>query len=232
MFRLILHIIFILLFFQNYFCQVKVIKPIKTHSRQTNLGIGAGMTRSVLFLSRNVKENNDAIGYNGSVIYGGEKLLRGSVEYTYYKKLNIQPTWLDIKAFTFEANVHILARFKKTKAYFYPLFGLSYNSFSGYFTGENDFLHLSGKYKKNEIAKTNWLGLNIGVGYEQYFKQVSVFGEYKMRVGKSDGVNQINIMDVCFSFGVRYNLKVPSIYKIFSGTKSRYLLEPKNKEDE
>jgi hypothetical protein len=58
----------------------------------------------------------------------------------------------------------------------------------------------------------------------------SIFGEYKMRVGNSDDKRQINIMDVCFSFGVRYNLKVPSIYRIVNGTKSRYLLDPKKKE--
>jgi hypothetical protein len=127
--------------------------------------------------------------------------------------------------------MHVLARFKKTKAYFYPLFGISYNSFSGYFTGLNDFLNLSDKYKKNEVAKTNWLGFNVGAGYEQYFKQVSVFGEYKMRVGNSDEKGQVNIMDVCFSFGVRYNLKVPSIYRLVNGTKSRYLLDPKKKEN-
>ena len=90
MFRFILHISFVLFFTQNYFCQVRTIKPIKTHSRQTNLAIGGGLTKSALFLARNVKQNNDAIGYNGSVIYG-KKLFRGSLEYTYYRKIDIQP---------------------------------------------------------------------------------------------------------------------------------------------
>jgi hypothetical protein len=230
MFRLILYIIFSFFLIQSYFCQVRTVKPIKTHSRTTNLAIGGGLTRSVLFLSRNIKQNNDAIGYNGSVTYG-KKLFRGSLEYTYYRKIDIQPTWYDIKAQTIEANMHLLARFKKTKAYFYPIAGLSYNMFSGYFTGVNDFLYLSNKYKKNEIARTNWLGFNIGAGYEQFIKQVSVFGEYKMRIGKSDFENPLNIMDLCFSFGIRYNLKVPSIYRLVNGTKSRYLLEPKDQED-
>ena len=48
-----------------------------------------------------------------------------------------------------------------------------------------------------------------------------------MRVGKSDFQNPLNIMDGCFSFGLRYNLTVPSVYKIFRGTKSRYLLDSK-----
>gem|GEM_PF-6814592 len=31
-------------------------------------------------------------------------------------------------------------------------------------------------------------------------------------------------MDVCFTAGIRYNFKVPSVYKLFKGTKSRYML--------
>lgn len=205
--------------------QTRVIKPVKkTYPKSTNFGIGGGLTRSVLYLNRNVKENNDATGYSLALIYGGARIARVSVEYTHYKAIDIEPTWYNIKASTFEANVHIIARFKKTKAFFYPLAGLSYNMFSGYFTGRNDFMNLTEKYKTNAVAYSNWLGLNIGTGYEQYFGPVSVFIDYKMRVGRSD-FRQLNIMDVCFSFGARYNLKVPSVYRIFKGTKSRYFLD-------
>lgn len=228
MFKLLAYIGFCFLFLSNIIAQVKTVKPIKTHTLKANLGIGGGITRSVLFLTRNIKQNNDAIGYNGSIVYSSEKIVRVNLDYTHYKKINIQPTWYNIKASTIELNVNFLAKLQGTKAYFYPLFGLSYNSFSGYFTGLNDFLNLSDKYKKNEIAKTNWLGLNVGAGYEHYFKYISIFGEYKMRIGNSDGKRQLNIMDVCFSCGLRYNLKIPSIYKIFRGTKSRYLLETKS----
>ncbi len=229
MFRLILHISFALLFFRNGICQVRVIKPVKTQPRKTNLSFGTGVMRSFVFLSRNVQDNNDATGFSGSVVYGGEKIFRGCLEFTTYKKLNIEPTWYNIKAYTIELNGHALARFKNTKAYFYPLFGLSFNSFSGYFTGKNDFLHLTGKYQPNQVARTNWVGVNVGSGYEQYFKRVSIFGEYKMRIGRSS--KQLTIMDVCFSAGVRYTLRVPSIYKLFSGTRNRYLLESKDTED-
>ncbi|MBA2613683.1 MAG: hypothetical protein H0U95_17100 [Bacteroidetes bacterium] len=178
-----------------------------------------------------MKDNNDAIGYHGSVLYGGSKLLRGSLEYTYYRKINIEPTWYNIKASTIEFNIHIMTKFKKSKTYFYPLVGLSYNSFSGYFTGKDDFQNLHDKYQKNQIAVTKWIGVNVGAGFEKYFiKRASVYGEYKMRVGNSQE-KQINIMDVCFSIGVRGYLRVPSIYKLVSTTKSRYPFESKEPED-
>ena len=81
------------------------------------------------------------------------------------------------------------------------------------------------KYKPNQRAVTQWVGVNIGTGYELFLKRVSFFLDYKMRVGFTDGKKQLNIIDVCFSGGIRYNLKVPSIYKLFRGTRSRYLLQ-------
>jgi hypothetical protein len=226
MVRIITHLIFFLFTGLAAFSQVRVVKPAKTHPKSTNIGIGGGLTSSMLFLAQNVKENNSAMGYNATITYGGSKSnLRGTLEYTQFKRIDIAPTWYNIHASTIEANLHIIARFKNIKAYFYPIIGISYNVFSGYFTGINDFLHLRNFYKTDDIATKKWLGLNVGTGYEVYFKRVSLFVDYKMRVGTAAGSKQLNIMDVCLFGGLRYNLKVPSIYSIFKGTRSRYVLD-------
>jgi hypothetical protein len=207
------------------YAQTRVVKPVKKqYPKTTNFGIGAGLTRSVVYLNRNVKEDNDARGYSFSLIYGGSNLLRASLEYTHYQTINIEPTWFNIKAKAIELNIHVIARFKKTNAFFYPLAGISYNMFSGYFTGREDYLNLSQKYPANRTVSTNWTGVNLGTGYEHFIKPISIFVDYKMRIGIADG-RDLNIMDVCFSAGLRYNLKVPSIYKLVSGTRSRYLLD-------
>jgi hypothetical protein len=205
--------------------QLRVIKPIVTHPATTKMGIGAGITRSVVYLNRNVKENNDATGFNVNMVYGGAKLVRVAVDYTYYKAIDIAPTWYNVQAHTLEANLHFLARFKSSKAVFFPLFGLSYNIFSGFFTGQSDNLNLASIYPKRRQVSTEWLGVNIGTGYEYYFKPGSFFIDYTMRVGLSEGTEQLNIMDVCFFAGLRYNLRVPSIYRIFKGTRGRYSLD-------
>ena len=225
--KVLLFIAFACLFSVSGISQVRVMKPVKkTYPKKTNLSIGGGYTQSVLFLSRNVKENNDAKGYTFQFIYGGARTLRVATEYTYYQSINIEPTWFNIEANTIEVNAHILAKVKNTRAIFYPLFGLSYNHFSGFYTGKNDFLNLSTKYKTNSTVSTNWLGLNVGTGYEQYIANFSFFIEYKMRVGVNDGVeNHINIMDVCIGLGLRYTLRVPYIYYLFKGTRNRYSLE-------
>lgn len=210
-----------------FFAQVKVVRPVKkSKPKTTNFGIGGGITSSVLFLAQNVKENNNALGFNGAIVYGGSKRnLRASFEYTTYRKVDIEPTWYNIKASTIEANLHIIARFREIKAYFYPIVGLSYNRFSGYFTGINDFLNLRAVYKTNTVATKYWLGVNVGTGYEVYFKKVSFYVDYKMRIGTAQQHKQLNIMDVCFFGGLRYNIKVPSVYQVFRGTRSRYMLD-------
>lgn len=201
-------------------------KPVKTHPRSTNLSVGAGMTRSVLFLARNVKENNDAYGYTFSMAYGISPLVRANVEYTYYKPINIDPTWYNIEANTIEANAHLIAKFRNSKAIFYPIVGISYNHFSGFFTGRNDFMGLYERYPINSTIVTNWLGVNIGTGYEYKFGPLSAFLDYKMRIGYNDGQDkQLNIVDVCVGAGLRYTIKVPSMYRIMKGTKNRYFLD-------
>jgi hypothetical protein len=226
--RRLLSILMILLFTGSFLQaqRLKVVKPTLTKSkpRYTRLAFGAGITRGSVYLTRNVKSNNDATGFKANIVYGGARLVRTSFEITTYKRINIEPTWYNVRALTLEANVHFLARFKSRKAVFYPLFGLSYNVFEGFFTGQNDYLNLQSVYKLNRVVRTVWVGLNAGVGYEYYFKPGSFFLDYKMRVGMTDGTNQLNIMDVCFSAGLRINMRAPSVYNIFKGTRSRYVL--------
>lgn len=209
--------------------QVRVIKPVKTHPLTTRLGLGAGAAGSVLFLSRNVKENNEAYGFHLSLAYGGTKLFRGVVEYTQYQTMDISPTWYNVKASTIESNLHIIARFSEGKAIFYPVFGFSYNVFSGFYTGVRDYLNLSTLYEDNTDVITRWWGINAGAGYEYFFGSVSFFADYKMRMGVSEGYNEFNILDVCLSAGLRWNLKVPTLYGLFRGTRSRYTLKTESK---
>lgn len=189
---------------------------------ETNLEIGGGIMGSVLYLSRNVKEGNDAKGITVMANYGGHKLLRFSAQYTNYFPINIEPTWYTIKANTIEANVEIIARFKNDKTLLYPFAGLSYNTFKGYFTGFNDYLNLRERYKANTNVVSKWLGVNVGTGLEHSFGPLVLFADYKMRVGKMEQKGGFNIMDVCYSAGLRLKITVPTVNKLFYGFNNRY----------
>jgi hypothetical protein len=199
----------------------KELKNKKKELEYTNLQVGVGMMGSVLYLSRNVKEDNDARGYTIVANYGGHKLLRFSTQYTHYVPINIAPTWYTIKANTIEANMEIMARFSNNKTFLYPFLGLSYNQFKGFYTGFNDYLNLREKYRPNTNVVSQWLGLNLGTGLEHSFGMLTLFVDYRMRVGKQEE-GGVNIMDVCYSGGLRLKLFVPKVSKVFRGIGDKY----------
>lgn len=179
----------------------------KIELKRTTLGFGLGLTRSVVFLSRNIKEFNDATGFNVGLVYGGNKIARVGLEYHQYNTLNIDPTWYDVHAKTYEANVQFLARFRDEKALIYPMIGASVNEFKAYFTGLQDFQNLRDKYGINTQVHSYWIGVNFGLGYEHKIGPLKAFLLYKMRVGAQDVASKLNIMDVCYSLGLRYDIK-------------------------
>lgn len=222
--------LFLLMFSLGITAQVRpklrVIKPVKPKSKpaKTDLQIGLGLTKSVLFLARNTKEGNDALGYTGSLVYGGNKPFRLAVDYTEYRRINIEPTWFNIKARTLEVNGQAYYR-SKGELGFFLLSGLSYNVFSGYFTGLEDYLNLTSLYHADQKVKTRWIGFNAGVGFDYKIKKIVLSGSMKMRLGRSEGYNEFNIQDVCYAIGIRYCLRMPSVYKLFKGTRNRYFLD-------
>ena len=199
------------------------VKKLRSEDNRTNFQIGAGMMGSVLYLSRNVKDDNDAFGYSLSANYGGHKMCRVSVQYTFYKSIDIAPTWYNIHAHTLESNVEVQARFKNNKSFLYPFAGLSYNTFSGYFTGRNDYYNLKAIYNVNQTATSNWIGVNVGTSFEHHFGPVVLYIDYRMRVGKGDnGPHSFNIMDICYGGGLRYQISAPTFKKIYRGLTDKY----------
>ncbi len=195
----------------------------QTDHNETNLQIGGGLMGSVLYLSRNIKEKNDAKGYAFHFNYGGSKLCRLSFQYTYYKPLDIGPTWYNIRGTSLESNLEVLARFPNGKSYLYPFAGVSYNTFTGYFTGFNDFLNLKEFYTPNTTVRSSWVGLNLGSGFEHAFGPIVFFMDYRMRVGVERG-GGVNIMDVCYGAGLRLKVSVMRVGKLFrkAGAGDRY----------
>lgn len=197
-------------------------------SKDYTIQAGLGISQSVLYLSRNVKEQNDALGMQASMVISGPGQYRFGIEYTHYKKIDISPTWYNIRAYSLESNMHLLFKVKEGEAFFYPQFGISYNVFEGFFTGTQDFMSLYLQYPIQSTVINRWFGLNTGVGYEQRFNRLAVFVDYKMRIGRSDG-KRLNIMDVCISGGVRYEIYAGPLRKLFRGTRSRYQLKKSGK---
>jgi hypothetical protein len=205
--------------------QIRSVGPAKKSKPvMTYLSAGAGLANSVLYLTRNVKEDNDAQGYQFSLSYHKSTRFRYILEYTWYKPLDILPTWEKISAYTLEANANVLFRVSDGAGFFYPQFGISYNVFTGFYTGISDHLKLSRNYEVNSWVTTRWVGVNIGTGYEYRFRRMGFYVDYRMRVGMNEQ-HQVNITDVCINGGLRYSFIVIKGNKLFRGTRSRYALD-------
>ncbi len=207
--------------------QLKTVKPVppKKKASMGAFGIFANFTNSALLLQRNVKSDNNAIGFGGGCVFTLSRLLRLSGEATTYQNINIAPTWFNVKASTLEFNLQAISRTKDANAFFYPFFGLSYNVFKGFYTGTNDALHLYRYFPANTSVRTHWLGVNSGIGFEYFIKHFSFFGEFKLRFGLSYKEHQFNVMDVCYGAGLRYTFRTLPFYRLFKGTRSRYFLD-------
>lgn len=220
------------LYCHSFFSQVtKIAKPVQKpannvlnkldkEKKYTRWSIKAGGNISVIFLARNVKEKNNEPGYCAGITYEVNDFIRVASLYTRFKPLNIEPTWLNINANTFETNVEILAKFPNNKTLLYPFVGISYNTFKGFFTGQSDYLNLREYYTVNSIVKNKWLGINLGTGVEHNFGILGVFIDYRMRVGRQD--NAINIMDVCYTGGLRVHFPYGKFAKSIARPNDRF----------
>jgi hypothetical protein len=230
--RHILAIVLSILFFINTFqaqrttaIKTRTITPsIKTKETQfTRWSLRAGANLSVVYLARNTKEHNNEPGYSGGLGYEINNFLRLSTLYTHFKPVNIAPTWQNIKANTYEINVEIVAKFPNKKTLLYPFVGLSYNTFTGFFTGQQDYLNLHNFYPVNSIVNNNWLGVNLGTGLEHNFGIIGIYLDYRMRIGKEE--KTFNIMDVCYTAGIKVRLPYGKYAKKYFGTNDRYNLQ-------
>ena len=230
--RTILFGIFILLLFHSpAHAQKKVNNPVVKHlpeKKESNFGIGAGFNSSVVYLPRNTSSANGAQGRNIVFTYDRNNFIRFTFEYNKYNSPDFAPTWYNVKASSFESNIQYLTRFVGGKSLLYPMAGLSYNLFSGYFTGKNDYLNLRAIHQESTNVTSNWFGLNVGVGYDFNFRSFAFYMMYKMRIGYTEGYNQLNIQDICISTGLRFYMNKTKFNKIFLGPRSRYAL-PKSK---
>lgn len=179
----------------------KTIKPKET--KYTKWSAKAGANISVVYLARNVKDNNNAPGFCGGINYEINNFLRVATLYSYFRPINIEPTWLNVRASSYEMNVEMVAHFPNKKTLLYPFVGVSYNTYDGFFTGQLDYLNLKEYYSANSMVRNRWFGLNFGTGIEHNFGLVGIFVDYRMRVGKQEDGIGVNIMDVCYTGGLK-----------------------------
>lgn len=225
--RILLFILTFGLIQHAVFAQEKVIKNTNSKPKRSSISIGSGFIRSELFLSQSIKEEKRMPGFAFHLVYSAHKVIRISTEYNYYIPANMTPTWKNVHYSGLEVNTHFKARLENVNAIFYPIAGFSYHLFSGYFTGRNDSKGTSLIYKPESRVNINWLGLNLGAGYEYRYKRLGFYGEFKIRF-TMDHMNFKNagVKDVSSGIGIKYYFGARTIKTILrGGTRNRYFLK-------
>ena len=90
-------------------------KPIDLGRPFTRWSLKTGGNISVIYLARNVKDNNNEPGFCGGLNYEVNNFVRVSTLFTRFRPINIEPTWLNVKANSYEMNVEVVARFPNKK---------------------------------------------------------------------------------------------------------------------
>ena len=186
----------------------------------TRWSLKAGANLSVIYLARNIKEKNNEPGFCAGLTYEATDFVRISTLYSRFQPTNIKPTWLDVRASSYEINLEVMAKFPNKKTLLYPFVGFSYNTYRGFFTGESDYLGLREYYKVNSVVQNNWLGINLGTGLEHNFGILGVFLDYRMRVGREE--EAINIMDVCYTAGLKVTFPYGKLAKKIANPNDRF----------
>ncbi len=130
-----------------------------------------------------------------------------SAEFTNQTNHSALPAWGNIGARNFDLNLHYLyLHAEETKIMFYGILGISVQQWTGTYQGVPVFEQDIYDYTPGEVRKFIWPAANLGFGFERYFKQVAVFGEFKFRIGQDFHSDPLEIVDVNLAIGIKLNL--------------------------
>lgn len=166
-------------------------------------GLGAEFSSVNVF--RNYRQNPYHAGFNGRAYYQYAENLRLMGEYTFIPKFNVEPTWLDVTNTVVGVNLSVLAHIKNESAMFYTISGLCYQRWKGFYTGINDYNQgTKNSLEPNNVYATQYMGLNLGAGFEKSFSYDQFFGEFRYRFSKTD--SGFGISDAAFTAGIKVKL--------------------------
>ena len=180
--------------------------------------LGYGRLNGVVYMSRNVDVLNSANGHAFSLLYSQSDLFRWEIAFQRFSDFDMNPSWKSVKARTMECNLMCLARTQGGGLLFYPIAGLSYNSFNAFYTGIQDYTLMSKTTQPNTVIQSFWPGINTGVGSSLCIGNLEISLQYKMRIGQTPGLRDLNIQDIQFSLLAWYS---PKDFKINSAKKNK-----------
>jgi len=211
-FNMMRKILFLLFLFSTLASYSSTSKDSTAH--RTRFFILGGITWSAIDLNHyNITDPKP--GLNARIYSYLKSNVRLAGEYTYALKHNDPPTWTNVVAQNAELNVHITGTVNNTQLAFYALTGASMQFWKGEFTGIADQAGVNVVVDAGEIESYTSFLANFGCGFEKNFRHFGFFGEFKFRLNQSDSNVKIKINDVVYGAGVKVNIRMKNINKLF-----------------
>ncbi|MBN8702956.1 MAG: hypothetical protein J0M08_07820 [Bacteroidetes bacterium] len=174
-------------------------------SKKDSLGlsISAGLNFSTIntdkdFVSKPRIGNNIRLG-----VYLKRNILL-SAEYTHFAKHDISIFEKKVQSQSLEINANFRSNLVGYSTAFYFITGVAMqNRIFNKVT--YDAFNYGLLESSNVVQRDNWYGINLGFGLSQKIKFIDVFADLKYRISKRISSVPVNIIDIGYQIGLRYN---------------------------
>lgn len=177
-----------------------------TYTKKVKFYLAGGTTFSVLDIEREGSDKpRNCFNVRACLLLNNK--FRVLAE-TAWHRYDLSPTWTNIQWNNFEIDFHYIGHFEESSTGIYLLTGIGVQNWSGLFTGVNDYNRVGETVEPNTRHGYTWGTLNAGCGVEKDFDKIGIFGEFKLRGRKKNFFTPVNIIDVVYTVGVRYNFNL------------------------
>ncbi len=198
--------------------QAAVSKKDDTHKiKRSKISIGGTYAYTLLNLNINyLKETqNDA---NDLRLYFSHGMYRFVINYENVRAVDLKPSWLNVQSRYYDFCLNLLDLSAQPVS-MYPIFGITYEKSSAYYTGANYITELL-PYKDTDYKRNYW-GVTIGGGLEiSITKHLKFFGELRVRIMKND--EKIGFNDMVLATGIKLDLFSFNLNHIFRKPNDKY----------
>jgi hypothetical protein len=194
------------LFFCHYYCQARFVLGGGTKDSVMKISIGGGMQFSTINMRMEPIAQLKS-GWNARIGFRFKSRAGITAEYTSHFVHSAEPAWINIKSSNFDLNFTYLY-FNVSDSYtkFYALTGVCLQKWNGLYRGPAAVNQDNLDYTVGDHASFNWTSLNLGIGFERYYRYFGLFSEFKFRFGKNYPSDPFGIVDVGGTFGAKINL--------------------------
>jgi len=164
--------------------------------------LSGSLNLSSINIARNYTENPYHLGWSFRSTYLTKNNLRFTLEYFRTPTFQLAPTWKSVSSNNIALSLNALARVVDQDVMIYTVSGLCFQSWKGYYTGQNDFSDARFFYTENSWVRNKNICLDLGIGFEKPFPGFNLYGDFRYRFAEID--KRFGIIDALYQLGISF----------------------------